>query len=146
MAIQFKPRIVDSESSTAPESTEEEILSAARAEHVMRALAQRVDTEAMGMVPSLAKEMAKNGWQAELDAFRLGQATRLGTVSVQTVARAMAQNLDNARKLVQKYPELEPDIVQMLQEMNDLMKQLPRVGFVGYTARYYQKGAARQER
>lgn len=154
MAIQFKVKEVAGEQYTENESHRDdnmagtnsvELIPASRADHVMRALAQRVDVEAMRMVPSLAKEMAKNGWQRELDGFRIAQAARLGRETVKTVAEAMALNLENAKQLIKSHPELEPDIVEMLQETNDLMKQLPRVGVVSFTARYYQNGAMRRD-
>lgn len=153
MAIQFKPRIIEGEKAAESESnpkSETELKSAerlptSRADHVIRALAKRVDVEAMRMVPSLAKEMADNGWRAELYVFRIAQAGRVGTEAVRTVAEAMALNLEHAKQLIQSHPELEPDIVEMLRETNDLMKQLPRLGMVSYTARYYQKGGMRRD-
>lgn len=150
MSIPFRGRGNEQENASDAESRlagakTGELLRASRADRVMRVLAQRVDAEAMRMVPSLAKEMAKNGWQAELDGFRLAQAARLGSEAIKTAAQAMALNLDNAKALIESHPELEADVVEMLQEMNDLVKQLPRVGVVSYTARYYQNGAMRRD-
>lgn len=145
MDVQFTPKFTEAAPQTEPYAREIAQVAPSRSAQVIQALRQRVDKEAMGMVPSLAKEMAKNGWQADLDIFRLQQAARVGSDTLRTAIQAMARNNEYARQLIGTHPELEADVEQILSELNELIKQLPRVGVVAYTARYYQNGITRRD-
>ncbi len=145
MAIQFKPRLTEGDDNNGWEEKRENLVPTTRRADVIRALVQRVDKEGMRMVPSLAKEMAKEGWQAELDIFRWAQANHVGMENLKGVIEAMACNTAYLRQVVANYPELEADAVEATAALHDVMKHEPQAGFVVYSGRYFHAGAGRED-
>lgn len=104
----------------------------------LQTLQQRVQKESMGLVTSLAKQMAKDAWAGELDTFRVYQAQRVGAETLRLSAEAIARIDDYAGKLSVKYPNIEADIWQMTLEQIDIIKQEPRIAHVGYLRRFHK--------
>ncbi len=144
MTIQLGTKFIEAEKLSTRE-TDQTILSSTLDSKVLQTLQQRVQKEAMAMVPSLAKQMAKDSWQAELEIYRIEQAQRIGSQTLASATKAISRNTSYAQRLIAAHPELGADIEQMLQEQNDLVKQLPRVATVGYMRRYYQMDAQRRD-
>lgn len=144
MAIPFKSHTVeDHDDNTA--GNRKDLVPSTRQTDVIRALAQRVDKEAMRMVPSLAKEMAKVGWQADLDIFRATKANYVGVETLKASIDAIACNQESMQQCLAAHPELEADVVEMVYGLNDLMKQEPRLAFVANNGRYFQPGGGRRD-
>ncbi len=136
MALQFQHKVAESQPETEPRQTS--LVPSPLSNQVIRALDRRVQQEAMALVASLAKQMAKDAWQADLDIFRIGQAQRVGLETFVTSSEAIASLDSCAERLISKHPELEADIRLMAQQQFEIIKQFPRIGTVGYLRRYHK--------
>lgn len=136
MTIQLNTKFVEAEKSSPPD-LDQDLVPAALDSNVLQALHHRTQKEAMAMTSSLAKQMAKDAWQAELDTYRVCQAQRVGAETLHLSAEAIVRINDYAKNLAAKYRVIETDIWEMAQGQFDIIKQEPRIAHIGYLRRYH---------
>jgi len=137
MGVQFQKKVFDGNLATDKEQTA--LVPSSFDGRLLQALTQRTRKEAMAMIPSLAKQMAKDSWQAELDIHRIHEAERVGYETLVSATQAIARCDAYVRQLIATHPQHDAGIEEeMLQELIGLVKQLPRVVVVAYVRRYHQ--------
>lgn len=139
MSVQFKLLEERAPGTTIhDQATEQPSLPATLSDKVTRALAQRVEREAMSMLPSLAREAAKNSLQATLDIHRANQTVRVAMEVGDTVRESLGELEEKTLRAAAKHPELEADFEQMQEDTSRVLKQLNQVAAIGYLRRYHQ--------